>query len=179
MVFAVGAHTGGLRRAISRYKYRGERGLAPVFAGMIAQYLEQHPTWFEEFHVITGVPSFVGEGARRRWDPVGAVLAALPARLGPGWSVEPGLVVKGAETPGMTGAGWGRRQVIGRGPLRRSLHVPDRARVEGAQVLVVDDVFTEGSTLHEVARRLRRAGASDVAGLVLARPAWEGGSSGR
>jgi predicted amidophosphoribosyltransferase len=44
--------------------------------------------------------------------------------------------------------------------------------VAGARVLVLDDVLTDGSTLREVARVLRRAGAREVAGLILARPAW-------
>ncbi len=41
--------------------------------------------------------------------------------------------------------------------------------------MVVDDVFTEGSSLQEVARLLRHAGAEEVAGLVLGRPEWQGG----
>jgi hypoxanthine-guanine phosphoribosyltransferase len=50
-------------------------------------------------------------------------------------------------------------------------------------VLVLDDVFTEGGTMQQVAEVLRRMGASDVAGLVLARPVWQpappGGDAGR
>jgi predicted amidophosphoribosyltransferase len=50
--------------------------------------------------------------------------------------------------------------------------------VAGARILVLDDVLTEGSTLREVARALRHAGAREVAGLVLARPAWRDRSPG-
>jgi predicted amidophosphoribosyltransferase len=39
-------------------------------------------------------------------------------------------------------------------------------------VLVIDDVFTEGSTLREVARALVTAGATEVAGLALTRQPW-------
>ncbi len=66
------------------------------------------------------------------------------------------------------------RQRLARGPLRQALLVPDPERLVGARVLVVDDVLTEGSTLREVARALRLAGAEEVAGLVLARPVWTG-----
>ena len=38
--------------------------------------------------------------------------------------------------------------------------------------MVIDDVFTEGSTLREVARALMLAGAEEVAGLTLARQPW-------
>lgn len=175
VAFAAGVHRGDLRRAIARYKYRGERRLCGAFADMVARYVTDRAPWFEEFDMVTAVPAYLGPGSRRTWDPVGAVLQALPDRLGPGWAVEPGLVAKTAETPGMAGRGWAERQRIAQGPLRRSLLVPDPAAVRGAQILVLDDVLTEGSTLREVALALRRAGASDVAGLVIGRPAWAPG----
>ena len=172
VAFAAGVHGGDLRRAIARYKYRGERQLGGALADVVARFVNEHAVWFEEFDVLTAVPAYLGPGARRTWDPVGGVLRRLADRLEPGWAVEPGLVVKTAETPGMTGRSWAERQCIARGPLRRSLSVPDPPAVAGAQVLVLDDVLTEGSTLREVALALRRAGASDVAGLVIGRPAW-------
>jgi predicted amidophosphoribosyltransferase len=173
VAFAVGVYQGRLRRAIGAYKYHGQRRLAPMFAGILASFVEAHAAWFEEFDLITAVPSYRGAGARRSWDPVGEILAALAARLGPAWPVEPGLVVKTTETPGMTGLGWGDRQAVARGPLRRALAPGRGPDLAGAQVLVLDDVLTEGGTLGEVARVLRTLGASDVAGLVLARPGWD------
>jgi predicted amidophosphoribosyltransferase len=172
VVFAIGSHQGDLRRAISRYKYGGETGLAGAFAHMFAAFLHRHATWFEEFNVITAVPAYRGRAARREWDPVGRVLDRLAGQAD-GWDVEAELVEKRTESPAMTGRSWAERQAIARGPLRRSLAVPEPASVSGAAVLVLDDVFTEGSTLREVARALRGAGASDVAGLVLARPVWD------
>ncbi|MGH9115778.1 MAG: phosphoribosyltransferase family protein, partial [Acidimicrobiales bacterium] len=77
-----------------------------------------------------------------------------------------------AETPAMRGRRWSERQAIAAGPLRRALSVPSPVLVDGARILVLDDVLTEGGTLREAARALRRAGAREVAGLVLVRPAW-------
>jgi ComF family protein len=42
-------------------------------------------------------------------------------------------------------------------------------RLEGKQVLLIDDVSTSGSTLDACARALKEAGATTVWGLVLAR----------
>lgn len=172
VVFSVGVHRGPLRAAITRYKYRGDQALAGGFAAAVASYLHAHLPWFEEFDLITAVPAYTGPGARRSWDPVGTILAALPGRLGGGWGVAAGAIVKVRETPGLTGRSWVDRQELASRELRRSLAVPDPGLVEGRQVLVFDDVLTEGSTLREVSRALRRAGATDVAGLVLARPPW-------
>jgi predicted amidophosphoribosyltransferase len=174
VAFALGVHRGGLRRAIHGYKYFADMRLGGVLASALASYLAERETWFEEFDVITGVPGYTGAGSRRGWDPIATMLDSLRQRLpGGSWSVEPGLVAKCRETPQMAGRDRGERLRIARGPLRRSLHIPDPDRVAGAAVLVVDDVLAEGSTLAEVAAALRVAGAGEVAGLVLARPGWD------
>jgi ComF family protein len=54
-----------------------------------------------------------------------------------------------------------RRNVRGAFEAMRALH--------GAHVLVVDDVMTSGSTLDEIARVLRDAGAAHIHALVVAR----------
>jgi predicted amidophosphoribosyltransferase len=50
------------------------------------------------------------------------------------------------------------------------------ARLAGASVLVVDDVFTTGLNLDALAGELLAAGASDVDGLVVARAIHDGGA---
>ena len=172
VVFPCGTYEGALRHGLVRYKYRGEGWWAAVFASMIAKLLAAQPCWFEDFDVIAGVPAYVGPGARRGWDPVGEILGCLAARVGPGWSVDPGAVVKRFDSPRLQGRSWTARQTLAAGPLRRALHVPDPSALAGARVLLVDDIMTEGSTLNEVARALRRAGAIEAAGLVVARLPW-------
>lgn len=175
MVFAVGVHEGALRHAILRYKYRREMWWADVFARLFANYLRIHAPWFEEFDLVVPVPAYTGPGARRVWDPVGAVATRLHDLVAPVWEIMTGAVAKRVETPAMQGHSWSDRQEIATGPLRRSLVVPAPRHVAGARILVLDDVLTEGGTLREVAHVLRRAGAREVAGLVLARPVWRGG----
>jgi predicted amidophosphoribosyltransferase len=170
VVFPVGVHQGALRQAIVRYKSRGERGWAEVFARMVASHLARNATWFEEFDLIVGVPGYIGPGARRRWDPVGDILLGLESLTGPEWPIGRHVIVKRRETPAMRGRPWSERQAIAAGPLRQALFVAQPVAVGGARVLILDDVMTEGSTLHEVGRALLRAGAAETAGLVLTRP---------
>jgi predicted amidophosphoribosyltransferase len=176
-VFSVGVHAGGLRRAVVRYKYGGERWWAGVFARILAGYLGRRAPWLEEFDVLIPMPAYTGPGARRSWDPVAEIVGELEALIGSTWCIESGLVVKASETPPMSGGALATRQRIATGALRSALAVPDAGRVASARILVVDDVLAEGSTLREVARALRRAGAAEVAGLVLARPDWQGDAS--
>jgi len=170
VVFPISSHDWGLRHAIARYKYRRQEWLAPVFARMVAGFLSAHATWFEEFDLITAVPTYLGPGADRDWDPVGQILAQIQLLTDPMWSVCPQIVAKTFETPRMQGRPLPKRRQIAAGALRRSLRVVSPGQVAGARILVFDDVMTEGSTLSEVARVLRAAGAAEVAGLVLSRP---------
>jgi predicted amidophosphoribosyltransferase len=168
VVHAVSRLDGDLRRALSRYKYRSDRALAPVFAAMVASAIQGHPAWFEEFDLLCAVPAYCGPGARRDWDPVRSILEAAAERLGD-WVVDADLLLKRAETPALTGRSRAGRLQVARGPLRRALAVRPGRQVGGRRVLVFDDVLTEGATLHEAARLLLRCGAEEVAGLVLAR----------
>jgi predicted amidophosphoribosyltransferase len=170
VVFPVGVHHGALRQAIVRYKYRGERAWAEVFARMVASHLARNATWFEEFDLIVGVPGYTGPGARRTWDPVGDILLELNGMTADEWSIGLQVVVKRGETPPMRGRPWSERQAIAAGPLRRALSIAEPAAVVGARILIFDDVMTEGATLQEVGQALLRAGAAETAGLVLTRP---------
>jgi ComF family protein len=53
--------------------------------------------------------------------------------------------------------------------LRRTFHVRRPEAVRARRVLLVDDVFTTGTTLNECAKMLRKAGTGDVYVLTLAR----------
>jgi ComF family protein len=53
--------------------------------------------------------------------------------------------------------------------LRRAFAVRRPQDITGKRVLVVDDVFTTGTTVNECAKVLRKAGAADVYVCTLAR----------
>jgi predicted amidophosphoribosyltransferase len=170
--WAIAPHTGAWRWAIARSKYQADNAFAEVFGRVLVGHLDQHRELFGRFDLVLPVPAYQGPGARRDWDHVGALVAVAARLAGPRWPFGAGLLTKVTETPALTGQPRSTRRAYAEGPLRRALRVPDPAAVTGLRVLVVDDVFTEGSTLREVARVLRLAGSAEVAGLALARQPW-------
>jgi predicted amidophosphoribosyltransferase len=81
-------------------------------------------------------------------------------------ALDTAALVRSRSTPSqgaMPSAKARRRNVLG------AFQVPERRRVAGKHVLVVDDVVTTGATAEAAARALRRAGAAGVQILALAR----------
>jgi predicted amidophosphoribosyltransferase len=87
------------------------------------------------------------------------------------WSVEQ-LVVKAVETETMSAKPHPIRRRIARDVLPAAFVVPRVDDVMGRRVVIVDDVCASGGTLLAVAGALRKAGAAEVTGLVLARASW-------
>lgn len=176
-VWAISTLTGTLERAIWAYKGdRQQHGWAAIFGRVLVGFLDQQELdWFD---LIVASPTFVGEGGRA-WDHTGAVIDAADVEDGDRYSFdagEPRAIVQTAPTRPFKGLGWRERKSEAEGPLRRALEVPEPSWVEGARILVYDDVFTEGFRTREVARTLLQAGAAEVSEVVLARqprpPGW-------
>ena len=53
--------------------------------------------------------------------------------------------------------------------LNGAFAVPDPQKIKGKRILLIDDIFTTGSTLHECAKILRQAGAKHIDAFTLAR----------
>lgn len=92
------------------------------------------------------------------------LLAGELARLVP-VPVDPFVIARVKATPSQVGLSEAER----RGNLSGAFQVPPGAkeRIEGANLLLIDDVITTGSTLAACARVLKRAGAARVDVLAL------------
>lgn len=177
--YAIAMRSGVLERVINAYKYAGphdpDRAWAAIFGRILVGFLDANAPAFEDVDLIVASPTYTGEGARRSWDHIGAILVAADAEQVPAgrWPFdlqEPAAVVKTADTEAMTGKSYQERRRNAEGPLRASMSVPDPRRTAGRRIVVVDDVFTDGLTLREVARSLRSAGeAVEVLGISIAR----------
>ena len=153
---------------IYRYKYGEEKHLADDLGGTLVSFLDANRGELERYDLFTPVALYIGPMARRLWDYLELILDAA-GRLDPTWPFATDLITKVQPTGRFLGIGVEERRVIAEGELRAALRVPDPSRVEGKRVLVIDDAFSEGFTLREMARALRQAGAAEVAGLVFVR----------
>jgi ComF family protein len=171
---AYGSYDGGLRELIHLLKFTGVRPAANVLGRMLAEAIVALESSFDEAGLfdqgsiaVIPVPLYKAKRRQRGFNQAELIAAAAlkvyPARerLQP----MPDLLLRTRDTHSQIGLTSHQR----RANLRGAFAVTRPAEVTGRQVLLVDDVYTTGTTATECARVLRRAGARQVWVATVAR----------
>lgn len=150
------------RPLILGFKYGDRTYAAVTFAHWLQRYGQELT---EQADMIVPVPLHRWRLWRRRFNQSALLAHALGQRAGLPCHAD--LLVRQRATPQQKGlSAQGRRDNV-----RKAFAVnPGHAQnLKGKTVILVDDVFTSGATLSECAKTLRKAGASRVFALTLAR----------
>ena len=155
---------GVMRQAIHQLKYRNLRALAIPLAKLLKDYLATSPVPGE---VLVPVPLHP-KRIRERGYNQSRLLAKELGKL-TGLPVVDNCLIRQRYAP----------------PQAKTSTVDERRsnaahaftgrdhRLQGKQVLLIDDVSTSGATLDACAAALKAAGATSVWGLTLARESWD------
>jgi ComF family protein len=154
-VEAVFAYRYPVDSLIRAYKYHGRLALARVLGELLAAAVAPG------VDVIVPTPLAPGRLAERGYNQALEIARVIAGATGV--RLAPDACRKTVDTPPQATLPWKERARN----VRRTF-VCD-AELDGACVAVVDDVMTTGSTLNELARVLRKAGAASVRGWVVAR----------
>lgn len=157
-----GAYEGGLSRALQAFKFARKTHLAPSLAGLLAE-AARAAVDPAEVDLIVSTPMSAARLRAREFNQ-SAMLADRLARAF-GRPHDPFALRRVGDPSPQVGLSGARR----RDNVRGTFVAPDRARVDGRVVLLVDDVMTTGATLSDCARALRKAGAARVAAATVAR----------
>jgi ComF family protein len=157
---AYGPYEGVLRDAVHRLKYGGTRELARPLGEFMARAVREHVAYYTA-DILVPVPLTEEDFMRRGFNQAALLANVVSRELG---IPTRAVLAKVRRTPAQAGLARAARLTNLSGAFAL---VGDEAVVRGRAVVVVDDVFTTGSTLSEAARVLRAAGAERVLGLVF------------
>jgi ComF family protein len=165
---AYGSYDSGLRELIHLLKFNGVRPAAGVLGRMLAEsFAALEPGIDSESILVIPVPLYKTKRRQRGFNQaeliVRAALKAYPQRNR--FRLASEILLRTRETHSQIGLTSHQR----RENLRGAFTVARAAEVTGREVLLVDDVYTTGTTVSECARVLRRAGASKVWVATVAR----------
>jgi ComF family protein len=165
---AYGSYDGGLRELIHLLKYQQVRPAAKVLGRMLAEVIAGlGPSFGKSAVLVVPVPLHASKLRQRGFNQSELVArAALELRpVGDRLPLGSHVLERRRETQSQTGLTRHQR----RENIRGAFAVAKPDAVAGCEVLLVDDVFTTGTTVSECARILRRAGASKVFVATVAR----------
>lgn len=165
---AYGSYESGLRELIHLLKYDRVRPAANVLGRMLAEAMvDLEPLFQGDQVLVVPVPLHARKLRQRGFNQSELIArAALKLKPAPGrLQLGAGILERRRETQSQIGLSRHQRRENMRGAF--AVAKPDE--LAGRQILLVDDVFTTGTTASECARILRRAGAGEVYVATVAR----------
>jgi len=165
---AYGSYESGLRELIHLLKYGGVRPAANVLGRMLAEAIAAlEPEFPAESVAVVPVPLHRTKLRQRGFNQAELIARAAMKIRQPGRRLHlcAGVLERKRDTASQIGLTSHQR----RENLRGAFGVAQPESLKGHEVLVVDDVYTTGTTVSECARVLRRAGATKVWVATVAR----------
>lgn len=164
---AYGSYEGGLRDLIHLLKYQQVRPAANVLGRMLAEAIARlEPALGDARLMVVPVPLYSAK-LRQRGFNQSELIARIALKLAA--SRDRYTLVDGLERTRETLSQTGLTPHQRRENLRGALRVKSSDKISGRDILLVDDVFTTGTTASECSRVLRRAGAARVWVATVAR----------
>jgi ComF family protein len=165
---AYGSYEGGLRELIQLLKYEEVRPAANVLGRMLNDAIgDLQPAFGDTPPLTVPVPLHSAKQRQRGFNQSELIArAALKLRpAGEHWMLGTGVLKRNRPTQSQIGLTRHQR----RQNIRGAFTVAKPNEVAGREILLVDDVFTTGTTVSECTRILRRNGASKVWVATVAR----------
>jgi len=156
---SAGWYEGVLAQAIHLFKYRGKSVLARFLGALLLGAAEEAG----DADCLVPVPLHVSRLREREFNQ--ALLLCDVVGSASGLPVIPDAIHRTRETVPQIGLS----KPIRRRNVRRAFACRDPEHILGRRILLIDDVFTTGSTVNDCARVLKRAGAESVIVLTVAR----------
>jgi ComF family protein len=159
-------HAGVVRKRIHQLKFGGQLHWVPPLADLLVDLCRREASPVVD--MITPVPLHVKRLRQRGFNQAGLLASVVGSRLG--LPVHFDCLVRKCWTEPQTRLN--REQRLQN--VKDAFHVRTPGTVKGRRVLIIDDVYTTGTTLNECTKTLKAAGASEVHAVTVCRalPDW-------
>lgn len=157
---AMWLYQGSIKKAIQRYKYGERKGYGKAFALELHNYYSRNINW--KIDMLTSVPLHPNKLRERSFNQSALIADKLSVYLG--IVVNNELLIRVKNTKPQKDLS----DIERIHNVRDAFSVNDLFSCRGKNILIVDDIYTTGSTIDSCAKVLKNHGASNVYFLALA-----------
>jgi len=154
-------YTGSLRLAVHNYKFRGQTCLAPFLSRAMQEAWRQYGQ-LSRPDVVTAVPLHWTRALQRGYNQAEILAQMLAKHL----NLPYRRLLQRSRSTGQQARLSRKQRLVN---LKGAFRLKDRQACEGHSVLLVDDVFTTGSTLAAASQVLLDGGAKEISVITIAR----------
>ena len=160
---SLGMYEGALKTAIHKLKFKRKRSLGPIFGKLIIDYLKEIDIDLSEVDLIHSVPLSERRMKSRGYNQVDLFSEAVSTYFK--IPLEREVLVRKKETKQQ----FDLPRELRFKNVRGAFKIKDANKIKDKTILLLDDIYTTGSTVFECSKALREAGAKKVYVLTLSR----------
>ncbi len=160
-IICVCEYSGIIKEALIKYKFFNKPSFGRTFARLIYNRIKEMPDW-EEIDLIISVPLHRKKEQLRGYNQSYLIAKQLGKLLGTKVSKNILIRTKNTDSQSLLNRVERLRNV------KDAFSVTDTNAIKDKSILIVDDIFTTGSTLNECCRILKDAGARRITAIVVA-----------
>jgi len=157
--FSIFVYKDIIQKLIIKFKQSGYKNIGEVLA---VKMLERFKELDIPFDLIVPIPIHSNREKERGFNQSVILAQEIAKYYG---RFDENVISRIKDTPHQTGLSKENRKIN----LDNAFKVLNKAKVKGKTILLIDDIYTTGSTLNECAECLYKSGADKVYGLCLAR----------
>jgi len=149
------------QKLLHAFKYNSKTSLCKTFVPLMITFIDRHSLPLQKFDLIAPIPLHPARLRERGYNQSALLSLALSRHYNILHSEN--LLIRQKMTPTQTGLGAKQRWTNMEGAFR----IPNPTDIEGKNIILIDDLFTTGATVHSAAQVLKTAGAAKVGVLTF------------
>jgi len=151
-----------VRKVIFDFKFQEYKNDGIVLGKMMARYWkEYHGALLEKTDILLPVPMFAKKKRRRGFNQAEVLAEVIAKELALAYACDVLLRLKSTQAQNQLNREERKRNI------KDAFSIQQAEKIEGKTVVLVDDIFTTGSTINECAKELYRYGAKEVNFITL------------
>ncbi len=151
-----------MKQSIYAFKYGNKKENAKAYGVLLKKWCEHNNEYFENIDLIIGVPMYEKKRKKRGYNQADLIALQFAKILNINYSNKTVKRIK--ETKVQSGLNPEKRVLN----MENAFKVINKQLIANKNILIVDDIYTTGSTINALAKELKENGANNILSLTLA-----------